>query len=54
MVLNIEQLPEAIREDIEVQSLALLGAVKDVLVIIGGWGPLARGLITLRRGTHST
>ncbi|MCJ2519994.1 MAG: hypothetical protein LN412_03485 [Candidatus Thermoplasmatota archaeon] len=41
MVLNIEQLPEAIREDIEIQSLGLLSAVKDVLVIIGGWGARA-------------
>jgi hypothetical protein len=38
MVLNLEQLPEPIAEDIEVQSLALLETVRDRVVVIGGWG----------------
>ncbi len=38
MVLNLQQLPKAILEDIEVQSLGLLKDIKDRLVVIGGWG----------------
>lgn len=38
MVLNLEQLPKAIAEDVEVQSLGLLRDIKDQLVVIGGWG----------------
>ena len=41
MVLNLEQLPKAIAEDIEVQSLALLRDIKEHLVVIGGWGARA-------------
>jgi hypothetical protein len=38
MVLNLEQLPKAIAEDIEVQSLGLLQGIKEHIVVIGGWG----------------
>jgi hypothetical protein len=37
MVLNLEQLPAAITEDVEAQSLALLSDVQEHLTVIGGW-----------------
>ncbi len=38
MALNLESLPEPIREDIEVQSLGLMSGIRDHVVVIGGWG----------------
>ena len=35
--MNVERIPEGVRDDIEDQSLAILEAVADHLVVIGGW-----------------
>ena len=35
--MNIEEFPEDIKNDIEDQSLSIFDAIKDDVIVIGGW-----------------
>jgi hypothetical protein len=35
--MNLEELPEPIKKDIEDQSLSILEHIKDDIIVIGGW-----------------
>ena len=35
--MNLEEFPEALKKDIEDQSLAILETIKDDIIVIGGW-----------------
>ena len=36
--MNIEGLPVVVKNDVEDQSLSLLGIIKDDVIVIGDWG----------------